>query len=258
VRLRVPVREAELRALEGWPPLEAEPLGEWVLRASAGFSARGCSALLLGDPGLPWEQAVERLLAFYGDRSLPAWVQSVNGSPEQARLVAEGWDTARPGEADTSFRIASLTRAVRAVRARLPADPPAVRLEDRVSEAWLADDARAQAHRRAAVAVLEGPRDVAFASVTGPDGGVVAKGRASLSERADVWVGITDVWVSPDHRRGGLAAAVLGALLGWAAERAATSAYLQVRMDNTPGLALYERLGFAEHHSYRYLRLSGR
>jgi ribosomal protein S18 acetylase RimI-like enzyme len=67
------------------------------------------------------------------------------------------------------------------------------------------------------------------------------------------WAGITDVWVSPEQRRRGLGTVVLDAMLTWAAERGATSAYLQVRADNTPGLALYDRLGFRTHHSYRYL-----
>jgi ribosomal protein S18 acetylase RimI-like enzyme len=45
----------------------------------------------------------------------------------------------------------------------------------------------------------------------------------------------------------------MAALLEWAAERGATTAYLQVRGDNTPGLALYAALGFRTHHTYRYL-----
>jgi GNAT superfamily N-acetyltransferase len=250
-RLRVDVATAERRALAAWPPVESEELGDWVLRASGGFSARGNSALVLGDPGVPWAEAVDRVVAFYGERDLPAWVQSVTGSPEQERLLAEGWTTARPGEADTSFRLASVSRAVRAARALLPATTPTTTLHDRVSDAWLADDSRATAHVAAATAVLEGPADVAFLLVGGADGTAVAKGRAALSGHD--WVGITDVWVSPDHRRRGLAATVVHGLLGWAAELGATTAYLQVRDDNHGALALYDRLGFSRHHGYRYL-----
>ena len=67
------------------------------------------------------------------------------------------------------------------------------------------------------------------------------------------WAGITDVWVSPDHRRRGLALVVMDAMLSWSAERGAGTAYLQVRGDNAPGLALYAGLGFRTHHTYRYL-----
>jgi ribosomal protein S18 acetylase RimI-like enzyme len=45
----------------------------------------------------------------------------------------------------------------------------------------------------------------------------------------------------------------MAALVDWAAERGATTAYLQVLGDNQPALALYAGLGFVEHHRYRYL-----
>jgi ribosomal protein S18 acetylase RimI-like enzyme len=79
---------------------------------------------------------------------------------------------------------------------------------------------------------------------------LLAKGRISCDGD---WAGITDVWVSPDHRRQGLGVVVMAAMLDWAAERGATTAYLQVRGDNVPGLRLYDRLGFRRHHAYRYL-----
>jgi ribosomal protein S18 acetylase RimI-like enzyme len=92
----------------------------------------------------------------------------------------------------------------------------------------------------------------------GDGGTVVARGRVAFPATdgagGDVWAGITDVWVSPAHRRDRLGIVVLHTLLGWAAERGATTAYLQVRADNPPALALYGRLGFERHHAYRYLR----
>jgi ribosomal protein S18 acetylase RimI-like enzyme len=60
--------------------------------------------------------------------------------------------------------------------------------------------------------------------------------------------------VAEEHRRRGLAVAVLGELLGWGAERGATTAYLQTPVDNQGALALYDRVGFTVHHTYRYLR----
>ncbi len=79
---------------------------------------------------------------------------------------------------------------------------------------------------------------------------MVATGRVAADGD---WAGITDVWVSPDHRRRGLGLVVVAGLLEWAAERGATTAYLQVRGDNAAGLALYAGLGFRTHHAYRYL-----
>ena len=256
VRLRVPVADAERRAVASWPPLETAHVGEWLLRASQGFSARADSALLVGDPGRPVEEALDEVAAFYAVRGLPAWVQVVTGSPERDRLDALGWVSARPGEADTAFLLAGVGRARRLASRQAPtADEPV--LTERLTPDWLAGDARALAHGEAARRVLEGPDEVVFARVPA-GGGAAAAGRAALSCTAiDTWVGITDVRVAPEHRRRGLASAVLAPLLGWAAERGATTAYLQVREDNAAALALYDRLGFERHHSYAYLRPPG-
>ncbi len=86
---------------------------------------------------------------------------------------------------------------------------------------------------------------------------VIAKGRVARGAGEvpgdDDWAGITNVWVSPEHRRTGLGTVVMGAMLAWAAEHGATTAYLQVRGDNPGALAAYARLGFLTHHAYRYL-----
>ena len=58
------------------------------------------------------------------------------------------------------------------------------------------------------------------------------------------------MWIS---RRRGLGRAVMAALLGWGAERGATTAYLQVLGHNAPALALYDSMGFTTHHAYAYL-----
>jgi N-acetylglutamate synthase len=252
VRLRVSPEDAERRALESWPAVESVPLGDWVLRASGGFSSRANSVLAVGDPGLPVAEALDVAGAFYAARELPAWAQVVVGSQGHAALEDAGWVLARPGEADTVFELASVARAVRLARSLLPSEPRLVERGTAVTSAWLADDARARSYPNEARSVPERPAHVLFATVTGPDGAVVAKGRAGSGPDGD-WVGITDVWVDPRARRQGLGVLVVHGLLEWAAELGAGTAYLQVRGDNPAGLALYERLGFLAHHAYRYL-----
>ena len=254
VRLRLSADEVALLAASTWPALEVEHVGDWLLRASAGFSLRANSALLAGDPGVPWESGLEAVGSFYRRHGLPVIAQTISGSSAAARLAADGWVDARPGMVEVVVQVAGVARALSAVRRsgrRVP-EQLSVRLDDRVREEWLASDRRASEHRAAALGVLEGPPEVTFASVLDPDGAVVARGRAALASGGD-WAGISGVWVQPDWRRRGLARAVMGALLGWAAERGATTAYLQATATNGAALALYERLGFATHHSYRYL-----
>lgn len=258
-RLRVTAQEAERRALLGWPAAVSEPLGEWVLRASGGFTSRANSVLVVGPPGLPSAVALDHVVSFYDAHRLPAWAQVVVGSKPQGALESAGWVAARPGEADTCFQIASVAQVARVLRGlgRRPdphRDPGeggwSVTVALGASDAWLAPDDRALRDPETARSVLEGPDQVGFVSVTGAQGGLVAKGRVS---HADDWAGITDVWVSPDHRRQGLALVVMEELLTWSAERGARTAYLQTRGDNRAALALYALLGFVTHHEYRYL-----
>ncbi len=252
VRHRIMAKEAELRANATWPALETEPLGEWVLRASEGYSARANSALAVGDPGVEIDTAVGAVVDFYRGRGLPTWAQVVVGSEVQLDLESQGWVPARPGEADTVFQIASVAKASRSVRSSLPSVVPEVSMSTAVSPQWLAAGNRPVRPSSAAVRVLEGPEEVCFAAVTGAS--VIAKGRVARSRVvAEDWIGLTDIWVSPDHRRQRLALVVIGALLEWGAERGATTAYLQTRGDNASALALYDRLGFLAHHTYRYL-----
>jgi ribosomal protein S18 acetylase RimI-like enzyme len=254
-RMRVTPEQACMISNASWPAVTTEPLGDWLLRASGGFSARANSAMAVGDPGVPFDEAVRRTLAFYASRHLAPWAQVVVGSDAGARFAEVGWETARPGEADSELQLASVAQAARAVRRLLPEAPPPVSVGTTVTPAWMATDPRAAAHHDDAVAVLEGPDEVAFVTVAGPAGEVVARGRVAADGD---WAGITDVWVAPEQRRRRLGLVVMSAMLEWAAERGATTAYLQVRGDNAPGLALYAALGFRTHHTYRYLAAPAR
>jgi GNAT superfamily N-acetyltransferase len=257
--MRVSAEQACLMANASWPPIHSRPLGDWLLRASGGFSARANSVMAVGDPGMPFDEAVAAVVGFYRGHRLTPWAQVVVGSDTADQFVGSGWPSARAGEADSEFQIASVAQAARVVRTMLPAEPPPVSVAAAVSPAWLANDSRARSHHDAAVAVLEGPDQVGFAEIAapgaGPDAALVAKGRVACDGD---WAGITDVWVSPDHRRRGLALVVVDEMMAWSAERGAATAYLQVRGDNAAGLALYAGLGFRTHHTYRYLAAPAR
>jgi GNAT superfamily N-acetyltransferase len=250
----VPAAPADVLALEevalaGWPAPDTRWLGRWLLRAAAGFTGRANSVLPLGDPGRPLDEALAEVAAWYGERGLPPRVVIPVPAREalDGALAVRGWTLYNPTQV--------LTADVEVTLRTLPERPdlPPVTIEDTPADDWIG-----AYHYRgggglppAGRAILTGSRQPGFAVVRagGTAGPVLAIGRAAVD---DGWVGVTAVEVDPGHRRRGLAGHVLRELLRWAAERSATSAYLQVAEENEPALRLYERLGFAPHHRYHY------
>ena len=217
MRHRVSTRAAEQHTLTLWPGVETEPLGEWVLRTDPApvgrLLKRANSCLAIGDPGVDLAAAADRVRAFYGARDRQPLAQVELDSDIDTALGAAGWDPVPGG--DAHFLMASLSRALRAA-------------------------GTADAGVRVSV---DGDR--VLAEIDG-----VASGRATLDGD---WLGLHGLTVEPAHRRCGRGTAVIAALLEWGAERGATTAWLHVEVDNEPGLALYEGLGFATHHTCRYL-----
>lgn len=157
----------------------------------------------------------EQVVAFYAERTGRPIAAVLPDSPEDALFRGHGW-VAESGDADTLFQIAGVSRALRGLT--------------------VPDDATYDEEGDLVTVRLDDR----------------ASGVASY---ADDWVGFRSIEVDPAHRRRGLGRAVMAALLEWGAERGATTAYLQVLGDNAPALAMYEQLGFATHHAYRYLAL---
>ncbi|MFF7632640.1 GNAT family N-acetyltransferase [Kitasatospora sp. NPDC008050] len=241
--------ELQRIAARGWPAVEQRPLGDWLLRASAGFTRRANSVQTLGDPGLPLPQALERARQWYAERGLPTWVELVTpGSP--AELTAE-LDRLGARFAPTLVRTAPLAPLAKAGRG---AD--AVRLSRTAGPEWLsayqrveADPALTEAARR----VLHGGPSVWFATVPDPHGGIpLAIGRCVVD---GAWAGFGAVEVRPNARRRGLATALMAALAARAAEEGAQGAHLQVEAENSGAITLYDGLGFTTSHTYHYARL---
>ncbi|MFJ6779645.1 GNAT family N-acetyltransferase [Streptomyces yangpuensis] len=226
-----------------WQPLESEPLGGWTLRASAGFTRRANSVLPAGDPGIPLDDALARVTSWYAERGLPAYVQAATGAAgTQELLCAElerrGWAS----EASAEVRIGALAPVG-------DVDAPAsgsVRLTRVPDAEWLGRYGRVSDPDVARRVLVEGP-SVWFAALPGGR----AIGRCVVDGR---WAGFAAVTVDPEHRREGLATAVMAALARRALEEGASAAWLQVETDNAGALALYDGLGFAAHHSYHHFR----
>ncbi|MFD5977190.1 MULTISPECIES: GNAT family N-acetyltransferase [Streptomyces] len=260
---------AELAAVtaRAWQPVESEPLGAWRLRAAGGFTRRANSVLPLGDPGLPLGEAFERIEQWYGERDLPPYIQTATGAEgTQETLCAElerhGWRR----EVSAEVRIAALAPV-----GDLDADVSAVRLTREPDAAWLSRYQRFSTPGPQVLRVLGSGPSVWFATVAGGGSGgsageasgegagegsggdepPAAIGRCVVDGR---WAGFMAVEVAPEHRRRGLATAVMAALARRALDEGASAAWLQVEEDNEGARALYDGMGFAPHHRYHHFR----
>jgi GNAT superfamily N-acetyltransferase len=244
---RIGVAELQRTAALGWRALETEPLGQWWLRASGGFTRRGNSALAHGDPGVPPRVALDRVTDWYAARGLRPRLQIVTAETP-ADLLAEldtgGWTTEAPTEVMTAELGPVLRSAV----------PPAVgadvRLAPEPDAAWLATYRPGTPEGLPDVArqVLVNHDDVTFASMH-EGGRCVAVARATVDGR---WAGLSCVEVVADRRRHGLGTAVSVGALRWAVGRSARRGWLQVEVGNDAARAVYDRLGFGPHHEYVY------
>jgi N-acetylglutamate synthase len=228
-----PVRIADIRNLEhaaafGWPGVEQQWLGGWLLRFGHHSTRRANSAVPL-NVSSPTE--IRPIIDWYAVRG----VVPLLSVPDRLFPVPPGV----PAYAENLL----LTSDLQEIQ-----PDPAVKIADRPDSDWLRLYRR-QVPVDVLTAVVDG--DVAFATIAGS-----AVGRVAVTEAPDGtrWAGISAVRVVEAARRRGLARTLCVALLGWARERTATRAYVQVLAENKAATTLFESMGFSGHHRSRYVR----
>lgn len=273
--------------VDAWGALERAWLGRWQLRAGGGYTQRANSIALLGDPGIPLTDAVDRSVAWYAARSLPLNVTlagpvgfAVEQDPFGVELLARGATVTErcltltadagavvealalplpsPGPLLSRPRESSLERAL--TRTQAGDEEVSVEVTEDVSDDWLAAHhgyrctggfaaagAEDDSWAATARAVLMGSPAQLFATLRDTAGEVIGVGRAGLTPG---WVGLGSIWVKPTHRRQGLARVISHALLDEALHRGHRSAHLQVLETNAAARALYEAIDFQPHHDY--------
>ena len=244
---RISAADLQRHALLGWLGWH-EPLGEWTLRAAGGFTRRANSCHAVGDPGIPIRQAADQIIGFAVTHDIAPMAQVIEESSEEHGLRDLGWVSSDQPTAVLVTRLADFL-AGRPVRS-------AVEISEKLERDWEEAYSRSRPNTDSAIVrmILEGSPPLAFAGVAAdkPDDRsellAIARGHRSTD-----WLGLAAIWTRPDHRRRGLAAAMMAALGHWAARQGARYAYVQVASVNQPAIGAYTTLGFVSHHYYRYL-----
>ena len=236
------MRPSELDAIAAaaWPAAETERLGDWTVRLTPGTHGRRLNSAF---PPPSASAPAPEVVRWYTQREADPLVQ-VTPAEEQSRLDAElepaGW--ARETETDVLVR-----RAVLGVVS--PPDIPVSRLP---LPAWRAAWHELGTHERSGGTAEEDvltriPFEM-VGLVAHRDGSLAG---VALAVLADGWSIVFEVATAPEHRRGGVARALMAAWFDVAGDR---RLFLQVTRDNAAGHALYASLGFERSHGYHYRR----
>ncbi len=229
-----PVRNRDIRNLEhaaalGWPGVEQEWIGGWLLRFGHGSTRRANSAVpLLPTPG----EHIAEIADWYATRGAPPLL----AVPDRLFRVPPG----QPTDGENVVMARRLTAGVITAP---------VTLAPRPDDEWLSLHPR-EVPVDVLTAVVDG--EVVFGSVAGA---AVGRGAVTVAPDGTRWAGLSSVYVAEESRRRGVARSLCDALLAWASERGATRAYVQVLAENTAATRLYESTGFSEHHRSRYVSL---
>lgn len=234
---------------DGWRAIEEEWIGDWLLRASSGFTGRGNSVLPLGDPDMDPERAVNRSEEWYAIRRLPPRFHvdlppshDARDDPLGSSLLARGYGLESPTLVMTgaSSDVDPLRNGAAPVTVSASLTPQ-----------WLA----AYARQRTTVPgvteqLLTGSPGQLFLSTENRSGHITSVARLSVHPG---WAGLQALWVDPDLRGRGLGRTVVHAAAMLARQRRMPSMYLQVPEGNDVAIGLYESEGFRTHHAYAYL-----
>lgn len=250
----ITVEDLQRVMTKGNPGLEVGWLGRpgrgWMLRAAGGFTARANSALPLGDPGVPDDEAVAEVRSWYAERGLVPTIQlplplhvGWDDDPFARSLTEDGWGRSKE----------ALVLTARLTDVPIP-EGGGVEVSEVLTDEWVgAADPRAAEHGDVARAVLEASSGPRFLLAREGDE-VVGAARASVG---DGWTGVFSVRVRTERRERGLGRQLTAAAAATGAAEGASLVYLQVEEDNAPALALYRSMGFTEHHRYATFALAG-
>ena len=235
----------ELTCLSAWPALRQVLFGGWVLRFSGGLTRRANSANPLGVRSPDANSLIAGCEALYRHQRLPTIFRlpSIIDAID-AQLAAQGYS----GEG-LSLVLHADIGAVPAMR------DPDVQLLSRPTPQWFAAMAQLQHHTKKQAGLYRriiGRLAIPAAFAICSDGsGIAALAYGAIQ---DGLICYESVVTDPTRQRRGYARRVITSLAGWAADRGARGACLEVEAANAPARALYEGLGFAELYRYHYRR----
>ena len=244
------VRRFEAAGFRAWPAASVHYDGAWVVRLTAGHTAKRLNSVNALDPGDVRDmderigRAARRFEA-YG-RPVTFRISPLAAPSLSARLDQWGW---------SSFA-ESLVMAMRLTDETVSGTMDQIPLKD-VGRFVMS----ANAVRRADPAMRPGMTELLTSIV--PETGLFAIDADDRPVATGVCVhdgdlaGLFEIAVDREARRAGHGRKLVLSALKWARLRGAAYAWLQVEADNLAAIELYRQLGFDEIYRYHYRRPAG-
>lgn len=238
------IRELEHISLRAWAALETESYDGWLLRYANGYTGRANSVQALDTSSLPLDEKIAYCEDWYAERDLPC-IFRLTDTMQPSDLETHLDKGAYHRYNETIVQTASLSSLNLTIDNRFHS-------HDTIADEWFAKWAEwngvSSQHIVTAKAMLSQK------SSTVACFGWIDDVAVGLAVYEGNFVGLFDIVVRPDSRGKGIGKALVTSLLAWSQQEGASTAYLQVVANNSPALALYDKLGFKHHHRYWYRR----
>ena len=233
----------EQAALNAWPGLQTLLYDRWVIRFAKGYTKRANSVTPLFAGQLPLKEKITYCEALFAQQ----------GRPIVFRLPSFSADSARLDQALTerSYRQIDLTNVQTLDLANVSFAPASATVKIMGLRDWLhifhqfEPKKELATHQEMLLSIV--PTCCPMMLEAG--GKPVACGLGVLDGTT---FGLFDIITDTDERRKGYGKQLITSLLTWAQQHEATTAYLQVMVNNTGALQLYESLGFRTLYRYWY------
>lgn len=245
--------EIEYASRFAWPALEEQELSFGVLRYAAGVNRRSNSMNIFIDAHYDRERLVEITELFFKQRNLPAIVRVLNidGNDKVRFQMLDSYLAIRKYKVEAPTKVLSLDLGcVKESQSKIASIKSNSCDQDDWLRAWYKlsgfGNARFEIHQKMLNKIPGATHYLVLADRSGKPLGC---GMAALSGSA---IGIFGIATHMDHRGLGIGVTLIRSLLRWGKENGGCYAFLQVESANSPALALYRKLGFAELYSYWY------
>ncbi len=239
------ITQLEELSMNAWPSLQTLLDDGWVLRFASGYTRRANSIHPIYASMRDINEKIAACAEMYRARNLRVVFKMTRAAqPEHLDEILERKGYA--SEAPTSVQVLDL-------RAVPPPTHRDVLLSEWLTQEWVGDYCRLNAvvvqHQATMRQMLANIVPARCFIALRAAGRVVAVG---LGVAENGFVGLFDLVTDEEFRQRGLGTQLILNLLDWGKHNGSSRAYLQVTLNNSPALRLYEKLGFREVYQYWY------